>query len=71
MEGEWTWLGLVAGWLLLLLVFAWRDGWMDVCNVVEQQAGKKTVEFVEATNIPVPSFLSVLVVLLASRPGYL
>ncbi len=44
---------------------------MDVCNVVEQQAGKKTVEFVEATNIPVPSFLSVLVVLLASRPGYL
>ncbi len=32
---------------------------MDVCNVAEQQAGQKTVEFVESYQhpIPMPSFL--------------
>ena len=37
--------------------------------MVEQQATKKAVEFAEATDIPVPSFLSTQ--LSSSRPGYL
>ncbi len=47
----------MAGWLacfLVLLVLAWRDGWKDGwrdgCNVVEQQAGMKAIEFVAATS---------------------